>query len=348
MNGKAAPISTRKPGLRRATAVSGEGASRTHTPAPGAPVAGAAEQAGASSGTLVLERSLDLLAPLVRLLVDHGVGYPAFAAGLKASFIDAAREQLRAQGAKTTDAAISVRSGVHRKEVRVASAALVEAGSDPTGDDPAGDASGARSDASAGSERGQRAQRNERRALSLAEQVFTRWTTDATYRDRDGKPSTLPLGGPAPSFESLATSITRDVSRRTVLAELIRVGLVEERAGSVVPLAEAVVPRAGFETMLRYLSEHVHDHLAAASVNLDATTRGAKPPFLEHSLYANGLSGESIAQIATMARELWRPSFERMTDAARQRFELDKAKQIDSRLRVGIYVYAECNDKEQG
>ncbi len=312
MNGKSAPSSP-----------SGRGAARRRAGA--RPDAGTPPDAGtanalpaATAGALVLERSLALLAPLVRLLVDHGVGYPAFTTGLKAAFIDAAREQLQEQGARTTDAAISVRSGVHRKEVRVASAALAQASAQP--------GPGARS---------------ERRALSLAEQVFTRWTTDAAYRDRDGRPATLPLGGAAPSFESLATSVTRDVSRRTVLAELVRMGLVEERDGTVVPLGDAVVPKAGFETTLRYLSEHVHDHLAAAAANLGATERGAKPPFLEHSLYANGLSAESIAQLTTMARELWRPSFERMTDAARQRFEIDRAHALDSRLRVGIYVYAE-------
>ncbi|MGE0315177.1 MAG: DUF6502 family protein [Lautropia sp.] len=307
---------------------------------------------GDSAGALVLERSIALLQPLVRLLVEHGVGYPAFAAGLRAAFIEAARAQLLAQGARVTDAAISVRSGVHRKEVRVASAALARGGTpadaparapDAVRADPAaGPAADAQADAQADvDQRRGAARRGERRSLSLAEQVFTRWTTDAAYRDRDGRPAVLPLGGAAPSFESLAASITRDVSRRTVLAELVRIGLVEERGDSVVPLADAVVPKAGFETTLRYLSDHVHDHLAAAAANLGATTHGAKPPFLEHSLYANGLSDESIAQLSTMARTLWRPSFERMTDAARQRFEIDRAHGYDSRFRVGIYVYAE-------
>ena len=255
-----------------------------------------------------------MLAPLIELLVAHGVGYPAVSQALKPLFMQAARRELAAEGAPITDAAVSVRSGVHRKDVRSAHAAAPRVGAET----PA-----------------------ERRSLSLAEQVFTRWTTDAAYRTADGRPAALPLTGPAPSFDALVRSITRDLSRRTVLDELTRLGLVRIDAQTVVPLAEAMVPQQGFADVVRYLAEHLHDHLAAGAANVQAVARGAAPPFLEHSLYANGLSDESIRQLTTLARTLWRPAFNQLADAARQRFDVDRAGALPGRVRIGIYVYAD-------
>ncbi|MEZ5727152.1 MAG: hypothetical protein R3E48_03540 [Burkholderiaceae bacterium] len=158
-----------------------------------------------------------------------------------------------------------------------------------------------------------------RRSLNLAEQVFTRWTTNAAYRRADGRPERLLLAGAAPSFEALVASITRDVSRRTVLDELVGLGLVREIDGWVEPLADTMSPRQGLAEVARYFADHLHDHLAAGAANVDAVAHGRQAPFLEHSLYGGGLSPESIEYLAALARSLWQPVFTQMVDAARQR-----------------------------
>lgn len=257
-----------------------------------------------------------MLEPLARLLVANGVGYPALAQALKQVFLQAARDELAAEGMKPTDAAISIRSGVHRKDVRALGQAAAPRDNSP-------------------------AQVQRRRTASVAEQVFTKWTTDSRYQDRAGRPAVLPGLGPAPSFESLVHATTRDMSRRTVLDELLRLGLVRIAGRDVVPVAEAVVPTKDFSDLLRYLSEHVHDHLAAGEANLRAATIRERPPFLEHSVYVNGLSPESIDQIGELARTLWKPTFKHLVDVARERFELDAPRALPGRLRVGIYVYSE-------
>ena len=65
-----------------------------------------------------LEQVLHVLRPLVRLLIQRGVGYGALAAALKRVFLDEARRELQRQGRPETDSALSLLSGLHRHNVR--------------------------------------------------------------------------------------------------------------------------------------------------------------------------------------------------------------------------------------
>lgn len=267
-----------------------------------------------SRADLLLDETGKLLEPLVRLLIAQGVGFPQVSALLRNVFMQAAKAELQAQGHKITDAAISVRSGVHRKEVRHWSES--QHSEQPAGPAPA-------------------------RSVSLAEQVFTRWLTDAGYRGADGKPAALAHGGPAPSFESLASSVSKDFSRRTVLDELIRLGLVREESDRIVPIAAAMVPKHSIAELARLLSAHVHDHLAAGAANIAAADRDQPAPFLEQSVYANGLSNLSVEQLSILARQLWQPAFQSMVDSARQRYAIDRERGVSGRIRFGVYFYSE-------
>ncbi len=259
-----------------------------------------------------------MLVPLIQLLVAQGVTYPQLSQTLKRTFMEAARAELAAEGGKLTDAAISVRSGVHRKEVRASSAVAKAA---PT------------------------ASHSPRKSLSLTEQLFTRWLTDAGYRTVEGKPASLPLTGPAPSFDSLASSVTKDFSRRTLLNELTRLGLAKELGDQIVPLADSVVPRADLSEMIAYYRGQLHDHLAAGAANIRAVSAGVAPPFLEQSLYANGLSPESIEHLAQMSRQIWKSAFDQLVGAAGQRLTVDQTQPYSSRIRFGVYFYSESADQ---
>lgn len=265
----------------------------------------------------LLSKSMEMLTPLVQLMIAEGVSYPRFIYALKDVFLAAAKAELHREGRKLTDAAISVRSGIHRKEVRTRS---IDEGI-PSDSKPL-----------------------TRSALSLAEQVYTRWLTDARYRASNGRPAALPITGPAPSFESLATSITRDFSRRTVLDELVRLGLVQEDADRAIPLAENIVPKADLAEMISYYSVQLHDHLAAGAANVRAVSQGVTPPFLEQSLYANGLSDESLEWLSQLGRQIWKSTFDQMVGAATQRLAGDEAHGHRGRMRLGIYFYSEPDD----
>jgi hypothetical protein len=186
-----------------------------------------------SRSALVLASVLRLLRPAVRLLLRHGVAYPAFAAALKQVFLDAARDELAASGQKSTDSALSLLSGVHRRDVRELRAAAREA---PPHD-----------------------------AMNMASQVLARWLSDVAFVDDEGTPLALAR----PAFDTLVAAISTDVRPRAVLDELLRLGLAEDGALGVRLLAPGFVPRQGFAEMVQLLEDNVHDHLAAACANVD-------------------------------------------------------------------------------
>jgi len=128
-----------------------------------------------SRSEIALREALHLMQPLAHLLVANGVTYPQFVRALKTTFLQAALAELRSADAPVTDSALSLLSGVHRKDVRVM---RTSHGPPPS--------------------------RN--RAHSLAADVAARWRRAPEYLDAQGAPRTLPLRARAPhetSFESL-------------------------------------------------------------------------------------------------------------------------------------------------
>ncbi len=261
-----------------------------------------------------LRESAHLLAPVARWLLQNGVSYGAFAAELKTVFVDAARHELQKAGAPPTFSALSMLSGVHRKDVR----ALEEAAP--------GEAPLAR-----------RAQ-----GIPLASQVYTHWLTARRYRSRDGQPKSLRRTGPGLSFDSLAREISQDVHPRTVLDELLRLGLVQLDGDHAVPISRAFTPHRELDELTALFVANAADHLAAAVHNLGS----ASAPFLEHSVFADGLSAESVALLQRTAVGLWRQSVDKVVAQARQRIALDDNVQGGApapahRIRHGVYFYSE-------
>ncbi|MCG3188228.1 MAG: hypothetical protein LKCHEGNO_00146 [Burkholderiaceae bacterium] len=256
---------------------------------------------------IVLRAALSMLVPLARWLVHNGVPYGSFASALKSVFVEAARQELAAAGGKLTDSAMSVLSGVHRRDIRdMGEAPLVQA---------------------------------RPKAPSVASQVFTRWLTDAHLRDGADRPMALPKSGAAPSFDALARQVSSDVHPRTLLAEMQRLGLVQVDAESVRLIAPAFVPQQGFDEMVELFAANAADHLAAAAHNLRGD-RGDK--FLEQSVFASGLSPRSTQALGTLARKLWRSAFQQMVRAATPRYQQDsRDEQGSMRMRFGVYFYAE-------
>lgn len=245
-----------------------------------------------------------LMVPVVRWLLRHGVHYSAFADVLKKVFVTVARQELVDSGPRVTDSSISVLSGVHRKDVRAL-----------------GDAAPATS----------------LRSVPLASQVFTRWLTDARYCTEPGRPAPLARAGTGSSFETLAREVSTDVHPRTVLDELLRLGLVELDGDQVVPQAQMFVPAQGLEDLTALFAANIADHIAAAVHNV--TEDG--PKLLEHSVFADGLTERSARELGEEARALWARAFEAMVARAQERVDADADANGASRIRFGVYFYAD-------
>ena len=268
--------------------------------------------------TLVLDRVLVTLLPLVRLLLRHGVTYPAFVAAVKRVFLRAATDELAGRGMVATDSAVSLLSGVHRRDVRTLTRG---AAAEPASAPPL--------------------------TLGLAAQVVARWMHDSAYRTADGRPRVLDRGVDAAGqggFDSLVAGISHDVRPRAVIDELLRLGVVVERDDGIVLAAAGFAPHAGFEEALWLAAQNLHDHAAAAVANL----HGESPPprgFLEQAVFVDEISAASAARLQQVSVLAWKQAFQTVMQAAQDRFDHDAASVAPDarrhRARFGVYFFSE-------
>jgi hypothetical protein len=260
-----------------------------------------------------LARAVGLvLGPLARLAVERGLTFPALKEILKQELVRAAREALPTVGARDISR-VATATGLTRREVNRVSLEQPPA----LADRPA-----------------------------PATQLFTRWLADRKLRDRRGKPKRLPRQGPAPSFEALAQTITRDVHPRSLLEQLIRLGLVayDAKSDTVSLLEDAFVPRGDQARMLDFLGQNVGDHLAAGVANV----LGDERRHFEQALFADELSDESIAAAKKLVNAQWRaltaalvPELEQLLRADRKMSRRSAAHSAKRRLRIGLYSFDE-------
>lgn len=247
-----------------------------------------------------------VVTPLARLGVAYGLPFPLLEEMLKQAYVDAARAAVSAPGESRDVSRVSAATGLNRREVTRLTQAVPSAA----------------------------AQR-----MPPASEVFTRWVSDRRYRTKRGDPRVLDRQGPAPSFESLARSVTQDVHPRTLLEELCRLGLAEhdEARDRVRLLQAAFVPRRDQARMFGFLGDNVADHFAAAVANV----RGDGTEHFEQAIFADELSQESLAEIRTLVTAHWRQLLEQLVPKLEAMIAADAeaGRRADQRLRIGVYSY---------
>jgi hypothetical protein len=255
-----------------------------------------------------------LLGSVARLAVARGLPYAAAEEMLKQAFVDNAYAAHASLQPHRRVSRIATATGINRREVtRLTRPAA--------------------------------ASRSARTApRSLASEVFAHWRTQPPYRDERGAARRLPRQGPAPSFETLAQEITRDVHPRSLLDELVRLGLAEldGATDSVSLVREGFVPSGDRVRMLGFLGDNVGDHLSAA---VDNVLRGDRRHF-EQAVFADGLSAESLAALRPLISAQWQavlaalvPQLEQMVARDAQATSAVGQAPAAGRVRVGLYTY---------
>ena len=250
-----------------------------------------------------------LLRPLVRVLIAHGVTFPALGRLLKEVYVEVAESDFPVPGRRQTDSRISLLTGVHRKDIK--------------------------------------ALREQRQGAASASPVVSRnarmiaaWTGNPAYLDERGRPRALPRHGVpdgGPSFESLVESISKDIRARVVLDEWRRLDLVRIDENDLVHLnSEAFVPREDFEDLAFYFGRNLHDHIAASAHNL----LGGTPPQLERAVYYDKLSPESVEALAALSREIGQQALLTINRKAFELAESDAGKaEATRRMSFGVYFH---------
>ncbi|MGD2119155.1 MAG: DUF6502 family protein [Chromatiales bacterium] len=260
------------------------------------------------SPSLVLSTAKRLLKPIARLLLAHGVTFPAIAEIIKQVLVEVAEQDFPIKGKVTTDSRISVISGVHRKDVK----RLREQGPP---------------------------QQVEPKSVSLGSQIVNTWISGRKWQDQDKKPLDLPRVAARKglkSFESLVESVSKDVRPRAVLDELLRLGVVEMLDDVVHLNVAAFIPRDGLEEKLFYLERGNYSHLAAAVSNL----QGEQAPFFDRMVHYDSIPADAMQELVEQVDRMGMQCLSDVNSVARQASDHQAADL--QRLTLGVYVYHEA------
>ncbi len=261
--------------------------------------------------TAILTRALRaLLRPLVRLLLQNQLTYPALTALLKEVYVELADGEFQLAGKRQTDSRVSLLTGIHRKEVNRLRALTPDDETPP-------------------------------RSASLGALILSRWVGVADFQGEDGRPRALPRqpgSGSTPSFETLVQSVSKDIRPRAVLDEWLRLGIAHiDEDDAVVLNTESFVADRGFEEKAYFFGRNLRDHIAAGAHNLE----GGAPPFVDRSVYYAHLSEASTRELEALARERGMEALRMVNRRALELQERDAAAPETARRRMnfGIYFY---------
>jgi Family of unknown function (DUF6502) len=227
----------------------------------------------------VLDRAIaQLLRPLCRVLLRHGVSFNAFEALAKRVYVDVAMREFGIPGKKPSVSRVSILSGLTRKDVQ----RLVQ---------EATDAAVPRGPAEAGA----------REPVNRATRVLGAWLREAEFRDAADQPLALPVQGETASFAALVRRHSGDMPVRAMLDELLRSGAVaQSEDGLLRPVQQAYVPRDDVAAKLAILGSDVADLIATIDHNLQ---HGATDPRYQRRVMYERIPVDSLPEFRRLSAE---------------------------------------------
>ena len=268
---------------------------------------------GLPEPALAAQAISQVLQPLARLMIDHGLQLPSMLELLKKALVDEAQGVYGLADKGSSDTRIALLTGVHRKDVK----RLREA---PEATGPGSP------------------------MVSLAASVVARWISEPRFLNADQSTRALartPGRGSAgePDFTTLVAEVSRDVGARAVLDELERLGVVARQDDGYVSLkTTAFVPKEGLSESFHFLAANVSDHLSAAVHNL--TPDRSTPLMLDQSAFSQDLSPEQAEQLQQQARRLWASALQQFLQTATVAEQRSQgAEGAKHRVRFGVYFH---------
>lgn len=238
-----------------------------------------------------------ILNPLARLMMSQGVSYGQACEMLKIAMV---KEATTLDGMDISDSRVSVKTGIHRKEVK-----RIKAESGSTRLHAEG---------------------------SIYSQVLAKWLAL-------GEPPPVlnrikGLDGQT-TFESLVLSISNDVRPRAVLEELLESGVAMETDNETYTLQiDKLIIGQSQASKTRYLGMNIHDHLSVAVNNILETQN----PQLERCVFFQGLSDQATKALHDLAEAQAMQALLAVNSAGQQMIE-DKQNHGDQRVNFGMYFY---------
>ena len=254
----------------------------------------------------VLDAMYQVLRPLARIAMRHGLTASDIERVTRQAFVDTARADYGIRGRPTNKSRVAALTGLSRAEVtRLLSTSREE------------------QDAGAG-------QRH------LLNRLITCWVQDARWLDAGQAPRVLPVDeAQGEGFPALVRAIGSDVTWQTLLRELERFGLVRKEDGGLRLLQRAFIPASADEAdRLPYLGENIAAHIDTVDHNL---RHGREHTRFERKLVFGGLDAAGLRKLQSLLEgdgQTWLESLnETLTPHAQEEASSQRI------TGVGIYLF---------
>lgn len=177
-----------------------------------------------------------ILVPVADYAISHGLRLQDLTSALKESLIESAIRSLDLNSQGQTASAISIMTGVHRKDV-------------------------------AESLRGARP--GKAKGMSIPSRVVSLWRTDKRFSSSNNLPRTLSIDGTTNSFASLVAEVTKELTPKLILDELLRTDCVRVNRNNVSLLTTAYIPKKNLSEAGEMLKNDLSDLLTAFLENVE-------------------------------------------------------------------------------
>ena len=261
-----------------------------------------------------------LLRPLVRILLRHGVSFAEFADIVKAVYVEIAVTEFKVDGKRGTKSRIAVITGLTRKEVsRVVEIAGAEN-------------QGAKSN------------------LNRVARVLAGWHTDPDFIGPYGMPLEIRYedsGVSAVTFTTLVRRYSGDMSPRSMLDELMRVGaVVETEPGWLKVLRRVYEPQTLAQDNFERVGEVVKNFVDTVDFNLQKEKLGAGR--FERIVYSpEGIRNEDMPKFDRYIKERCQALLEEIDNWIAQLEVPEKGSKNVTHTGIGIYHYIEPKDDKR-
>ncbi len=266
----------------------------------------------------IVEAVTRLMRPLIRFLLSRGFTYTRLIQILRPLYVEIAESRFQATGEKAlTDSRISLLTGIARRYVKE-----LRQGKTPA--------------------------KIEMLKSPPNTRLIAEWLTNQRFVSGKGDPlalSRFASDSSIPSFEELALSVTSDIKPRTLLDDLLEKGLVAVNDLDQVTLeTSAYKPDKDHNELIDYFGLHLHDHMAAATNNLDVD----QPKMFERSAFMSDLSEESMEKLISYSDKEGMKLLKSVYAYAAELYEQDKdSAQATHRFRMGVYTFHEDEENER-
>lgn len=262
-----------------------------------------------------------LARPLVRILLRHGISFAEFADILKAVYVEVAVSDFKVERKKGTKSRIAVITGLTRKEVsRIIEIAGTEL-------------EGARSN------------------LNRVARVLAGWHTDPDFIGPYGMPLEIKYedeGLSAVTFSTLVRRYSGDMSPRSMLDELMRVGVVvETEPGWLKVLRRDYEPQSLAQDSFERVGEVVKNFINTVDFNLQKEQTGQSR--FERIVYSpEGIRTKDLNRFNRFVNERCQALLEEIDNWIAQLDLPDKENNEGvTHTGVGIYHYIERPDEKK-